>query len=110
MRAPDGKYGGVFEGEFGIGVLWITLHNGRMVARDANGNTYDGTHEYDAATGLNTFVGYILLGPGKTLVTDPRTPTAPELVRFEGKMRGDELGTPVNATTAFCNVRLKLRP
>lgn len=110
MRVPDGKYGGVFEGEFGQGVVWITLHNGRMAARDATGNTYDGTHESDAATGLNTFRGQILVRPGKALVTDPRARAGTELVRFEAHMRGDELGTPADATTAFGTVRLTLRP
>ncbi len=110
MRVPDGKYGGVFEGEFGTGILWVTLHNGRMVARDANGNTYDGTHEYDPATGINTFCGEILVRPGKTLVTDPRARAGFELVRYEARMRGEELGTPVDATTAFGTVRLTLRP
>lgn len=109
MRIPDGKYGGVFEGEFGSGILWITLHNGRMVARDATGNSYDGTHEYDPGTGLNTFCGQILVRPGKALVTDPRARAGFELVRYEAQMRGDELGKPVDATTAFGTVRLTLR-
>lgn len=110
MRLPDGKYGGVFEGEFGTGILWITLHNGRMIARDANGNTYDGTHDFDTATGVNTFKGEILVRPGKTLVTDPRTRTGFELVKYEAQMKTEDLGKPMDAKTAFGTVRLTLRP
>jgi transcriptional regulator with XRE-family HTH domain len=66
----EGIYHIAYRGETeDVGAATLVLRNGRLVGTDIAGGSFDGTYEYDPATGLNNVVVALKVPAGGTLVT-----------------------------------------